>query len=227
MLSSSRMLPAQIRKSSRSAPPRWGQWSANRRAATPASYRSRLAAPLRREPPGKGVPGMKTTRLARRLGLDGNPLRRRTDKIAACFAAAAACDVLDRRTGAVDRGHRLGRPCRGRRAAGRRARGIRFPPSCCRPRRRPPSAEKFSGYSQVQARWTAPDGRARTGAIPVSAGLAAGHTVPLWVDDGGLADRSSAEPPCGAGSRGRRGGRCHWRAGDRAVVPGVGRAVGA
>ena len=30
---------------------------------------------------------MRTTRLARRLGLDGNPLRRRTDKIAACLAA--------------------------------------------------------------------------------------------------------------------------------------------
>jgi hypothetical protein len=30
---------------------------------------------------------MKTTRLARRLGLDGNPLRRRSDKIAACLAA--------------------------------------------------------------------------------------------------------------------------------------------
>jgi hypothetical protein len=29
---------------------------------------------------------MKTTRLARRLGLDGNPLRRRTDKIQACQA---------------------------------------------------------------------------------------------------------------------------------------------
>jgi hypothetical protein len=30
---------------------------------------------------------MKTTRLARRLGLDGNPLRRRSDKIAAYLAA--------------------------------------------------------------------------------------------------------------------------------------------
>jgi hypothetical protein len=34
----------------------------------------------------RGVPGMKATLLARRLGLDGNPLRRRTDKIAACLA---------------------------------------------------------------------------------------------------------------------------------------------
>jgi hypothetical protein len=32
---------------------------------------------------------MKTTRLARKLGLDGNPLRRRTDKIEAWLAALA------------------------------------------------------------------------------------------------------------------------------------------
>jgi hypothetical protein len=31
---------------------------------------------------------MTATRLARRLGLDRNPLRRRTDKIATCLAAA-------------------------------------------------------------------------------------------------------------------------------------------
>jgi hypothetical protein len=30
---------------------------------------------------------MKTTRIARKLGLDGNPLRRRTDKIAAPVGA--------------------------------------------------------------------------------------------------------------------------------------------
>jgi hypothetical protein len=33
------------------------------------------------------VPGMKTTRIARKLGLDGNPLRRRTDKAAAGLVA--------------------------------------------------------------------------------------------------------------------------------------------
>jgi hypothetical protein len=41
----------------------------------------------RQESLGQGVPGMKPTRLSRRLGLDGNPLRRRTDKIAACATA--------------------------------------------------------------------------------------------------------------------------------------------
>ena len=38
---------------------------------------------------------------------------------------------------------------------------------------------------RVQARWTAPDGPRRAAAIPVSAGMAAGHTVPPWLDAAG------------------------------------------
>src|SRR5262249_28655957 len=56
-------------------------------APPPSSRGSGRAAPPQREPPGKEVPAMRTMRLSRRLGLDGNPLRRRTDKIAACAAA--------------------------------------------------------------------------------------------------------------------------------------------
>jgi hypothetical protein len=37
--------------------------------------------------PARGVPGMKTARLARRLDLDGNPLQRHTGKIAAPVGA--------------------------------------------------------------------------------------------------------------------------------------------
>jgi hypothetical protein len=37
-------------------------------------------------------------------------------------------------------------------------------------------------YYQVLARWTTPDERARTGRIPISADMAAGRTVRLWVD---------------------------------------------
>ncbi len=47
------------------------------------------------------------------------------------------------------------------------------------------------GCRLFPARWTAPDGRARTGQIPVSARSAAGHVVPLWVDAAG----SPAGPP--------------------------------
>src|SRR5262249_58689421 len=65
-----------------------GDGGARGTPATPPSRRgSGPAAPPQREPPGKEVPAMRTMRLSRRLGLDGNPLRRRTDKIAACAAA--------------------------------------------------------------------------------------------------------------------------------------------
>src|SRR5205807_5781791 len=43
-------------------------------------------------------------------------------------------------------------------------------------------ADGVFGYSWVPARWTAPDGQVRSGDIPVEVGLAAGRTVPLWVD---------------------------------------------
>ena len=37
----------------------------------------------------------------------------------------------------------------------------------------------------MPARWTAPDGQARYGEIPVEVGLTAGRTVPLWVNGHG------------------------------------------
>ena len=37
----------------------------------------------------------------------------------------------------------------------------------------------------VQARWAAPDGTRRTGAVPVPAGARAGSTVLLWIDTSG------------------------------------------
>jgi hypothetical protein len=55
----------------------------------------------------------------------------------------------------------------------------------------PAPTTEVLGYSRVRARWTAPDGRSRTGQILVSTGMAAGRTVPLWVDAAG----SPAGPP--------------------------------
>jgi hypothetical protein len=128
---------------------------------------------------------MTATRLARRLGVDGNPLRRRTDRIAACFAALllamflVGAPVLSiaaigwaGRTGATEQ---------------QAARSWHQVSAVLRQTARAPSfSRELLGSSPVQAWWTAPDGRVRSGAIPVSAGLAAGHTVPLWVDEAGL-----------------------------------------
>jgi hypothetical protein len=128
------------------------------------------------------VAGVRTTWLARKLGLDGNPLRRRTDKIAAGATAlllavflAGAPLLSVAAIGWAGRAGAAGQP------AGRSWRQVpavllQAPPA---------PAREAVGYSRVRARWTAPDGRARTGQILVGTGLAAGRTVPLWVDAAG------------------------------------------
>jgi hypothetical protein len=127
---------------------------------------------------------MKTTLIVRRLGLDGNPLRRRTDKIAARLAALLLAVFL------------IGAPCVSAAAVGwaahHGAAELRATRSwhqvsavLLRGASAPTVANGVLGYYQVLARWTAPDGRARTGRIPVSADMAAGRTVRLWVDAAG------------------------------------------
>ena len=133
---------------------------------------------------------MKTTWLARKLRLDGNPLRRCTDKIAAWAAAMLLAVFLIGApllsVAAVGWAGRAG-------AADQRAeRSWHQVPAVLL--QAPPAravAGAISGFLRVRARWTAPDGRARTGQIPVSTGMAAGRTVPLWVDAAG----SPAGPP--------------------------------
>src|SRR5215467_314431 len=125
-------------------------------------------------------------RLARRLGLDANPLRRSTDKIGTwltaqllvAFLVGAPLLAIAAFTWADHAG-----------AAEQRAeRSWREVPAVLL--RAAPGPNSFAGgafgYTWVPARWTAPDGRLRAGEIPVSAGLAAGRTVPLWVDATGM-----------------------------------------
>jgi len=127
---------------------------------------------------------MKTMRLARRLGLDGNPLRRRSDKIAARAAALLLAVFL------------IGAPLLSVAAAGwagraaaamqRAERSWRLVPAILlQAAPAPVAAGGIFAYPRVPARWTAPDGQARTGRIPASTRLAAGHRVPLWVDAAG------------------------------------------
>ena len=111
---------------------------------------------------------MKTTRLARRLGLDGNPLRRRTDKIEACLAALTLVVFV---TGAPVLSVAAGRAWV-MEHSGRQVSAVLLR-----------AAPSVTGL--VPARWIAPDGRTRTGWIPVSRGLAAGRTVSLRVNAAG------------------------------------------
>jgi hypothetical protein len=126
---------------------------------------------------------MTASRLARRLGLDGNPLRRRTDKIAVCLAALLVAVFL------------IGTPVVSIAATGwvsrvaaaqqQATRAWRLVPAVVQKAASPPDAWELYGYSWVPARWTAPDGKARAGQIPVSVAVAAGQTVQVWVDAAG------------------------------------------
>ena len=133
---------------------------------------------------------MKTTGLARKLRLDGNPLRRRTDKIAAWAAALlVAVFLIGAPLLSVAAAGWAGRAG----AAGQRAERswYQVPAVLLQAPSAPAAAGGIFGDLRVRARWTAPDGRARTGRIPVSTAMAAGRTVPLLVDAAGW----PADPP--------------------------------
>jgi hypothetical protein len=124
-------------------------------------------------------------RMARKLGLDGNPVRRRTDKIGTWLMAqflvvvvigapvfAVAAFTWAARAGAAEQ---------------RAERSWREVPAVLQ--RSVPVPDSFAGgvfgYSWVPARWTAPNGKVRVGDIPVEVGLTAGRKVRLWVDAAG------------------------------------------
>jgi hypothetical protein len=127
---------------------------------------------------------MRTTWIAGKLGLDGNPLRRRTDRIAAGAAILLLAVFL---TGApflsVAAAGWAARPGAAELRAERSWHQV--PAILLQAAPKPASAGGVLGYSLVLARWIAPDGRARTGRIPVSTGVAAGRVVRLWVDAAG------------------------------------------
>jgi hypothetical protein len=126
------------------------------------------------------VLAMMPSRLARRLGVDRNPLRRRTDKIAAWLAALLVVMFL------------VGAPAVSLAAIGWVGRSAATWQHAARSWHQvlavvtkaspEPPSWSLSGYAWVRARWTAPDGRARAGLIPVTVGVAAGQTVRVWVD---------------------------------------------
>jgi hypothetical protein len=124
---------------------------------------------------------MTATRFARRLGLDGNPLRRRADKFAACLAAMLVMAFL---IGApmisIAAVHWAGRAWVGGQSVPRSWGQVPAVPEQAAPGRS--FSRGILGDFRVQARWTALDGPGQAAAIPVSAGMAAGHTVPPWLD---------------------------------------------
>jgi len=128
----------------------------------------------------------RTERVVHRLGLNSNPLRRRTDKIAACLGAGLLITFL---AGAplltLAAIHWAGQAG----AAEQRAQHTWHQVEAVLLRSAPAPAAFANGLyggTWVPARWTAPDGRSRTGEIDVTTGLAKGQTLPIWVDPTGL-----------------------------------------
>ena len=134
---------------------------------------------------------MRATRLTRRLGLDRNPLRRRSDKIAAWLAAVLVVVFL---AGAPALSAvAVGWSDRATAAAEHATRSWRQVPAVVQQAARAPTGWAPPGSSWVRARWIAPDGWARDGQIPVSGAVPAGRIVLLWVDAAG----SPIVPPPG------------------------------
>ena len=121
-------------------------------------------------------------RLACRLGLEANPLRRRTDKIATLLAAVLLLAFL------------VGAPLlaiasygwAGRVGAAEQRAERSWHTVSAVLLKSVPAPNSFAsglyGYSWVPARWRAPNGQARSGNIAVDVGISAGRTVSIWVD---------------------------------------------
>ncbi len=131
------------------------------------------------------APTMAWRRIARRLGRDHNPLRRRSDVLEAWLLPAAAvgflalCPLVAGLTGmwlradnaAVQRAQQSWHPVSA--VLLRAAAGPEFTDQ---------GANTWTAWEP--ARWTV-DGRQDTGSIPVAAGSAAGSTQTVWLDSHG------------------------------------------
>src|SRR5689334_5255427 len=118
-------------------------------------------------------------RLIARLGLDGNPLRRRTDKIAAWGALILLALFLAGApiVGSVA-GHWAYRAAVSELQAQRSWREV----TAVLLQKAPVEPGSYdASNSWAPARWTPPGGHARQGMISVSAGTPAGSRVRIWV----------------------------------------------
>ena len=133
--------------------------------------------------------------LARRAGLDANPLRRGSDRaeawlriglvLAFLIASPLAAIGLGKLTSAASYS-----------AARAQAASEQYVPAVLVDKVARAADDPLygaSGFVWARARWTAPDGQRRTGNVPAPVGSKAGRTVSIWVDRAG----QLAYPPIG------------------------------
>ena len=125
--------------------------------------------------------------LARRVGLDTNPLRRGSDRAEAwlriglvlvfLIASPLAAIGLGKLTSAASFS-----------AARAQSASERYVPAVLLDKVARAADDPLygaSGFVWARARWTAPDGQRRTGEVPAPAGSKAGRTEYIWVDRAG------------------------------------------
>ncbi len=125
--------------------------------------------------------------LTRRCGLDANPLRRGTDRLEAWIRIGLVLVFL---IGAPLAGWGAGRwadSAATRTALAQQASDYRVTATLLQslPRGVDYPHSLTLKLGQVQARWTAPDGSARTGEVQAPLGARAGSTVQVWTDRSG------------------------------------------
>jgi len=123
-------------------------------------------------------------RLLRGLRLDGNPLRRGSDRAETVVLATLLTAFL---AGAPFAAHAAGSWATASSAREARAQQASLTQVTATLLK---NAVVRSGYGSAagavaDARWRAPDGQVRTGAVAVTAGAAGGSTVRIWVDQAG------------------------------------------
>jgi hypothetical protein len=132
-------------------------------------------------------PGTRLTRCARRLGLERNPLRRRTDRIEAVIRLAAVVLLLMAVPVAViavglRADHLALRQANAQRAAERQVTAVLLRPA--QPTGVPDPYTSVQ-MTYVLARWQPSGQPPRSGQVLAPAGTRAGSTVTIWIDASG------------------------------------------
>jgi hypothetical protein len=126
------------------------------------------------------------TQLSRALGLDGNPLRRRADRVGTAIALGlSALFLICAPVLAILAGrwtHEAG-------VVQQRAERTWHQVVAITLRAAPASADQYVAQWEdigVLARWETPSGRQRVGDVPAWAGIQAGQSVRVWVNGSGV-----------------------------------------
>ena len=125
------------------------------------------------------------TQLARALGLDGNPLRRRADRLGTATALGlSALFLICAPVLAVLAGrwtHEAGRAQQNAERAWHQVVAVTLEAG-------PSSSDQYAAQWAdigVLARWVAPSGQPRVGDVPAWGGIRAGESVQVWVNGSG------------------------------------------